>query len=156
MMKLDALDEQILAFLRADARVSNREVGRALQVADVTIGKRLNRMANAGIAKPQAVIDPRAVGLECAAFVRLTTEPHLARQIAQGAAALKEASFVALTTGRHNVVTLVLVENRDALALLIHDHFRTWQGVRSIETHEIVRALKHQIDIVLIGADHTA
>ncbi|MEY2927234.1 MAG: AsnC-type helix-turn-helix domain, partial [Pseudomonadota bacterium] len=39
-MKTDALDERILTVLGEDARISNRELGRALNVADVTIGKR--------------------------------------------------------------------------------------------------------------------
>ena len=41
MSKTDRLDEQILEILTKDARISNREVGRLLNVSDVTIGKRL-------------------------------------------------------------------------------------------------------------------
>lgn len=149
-MKTDALDERILAVLAQDARISNREVGRALNVADVTVGKRLLRLQRAGVIRLAALLDPQAMGLGCAAFVRLVTDPNLARQIATGAALLKEVPFVALTSGRHNVVTLVLVENREALAGLLHDHFRTWAGVRSIETQEIVGAVKHRLDVVRI------
>jgi Lrp/AsnC family transcriptional regulator, regulator for asnA, asnC and gidA len=149
-MKTDALDERILEVLGEDARISNRELGRALNVADVTIGKRLLRLQKAGAVRTVALVDPRAVGLSCAAFVRLVTSPHLARQIASNAATLAEASFVALASGRHNVVMLVTVEDRAALARLLHDTFRSWEGVHSLEVLEIVNAVKHRLDVVRI------
>jgi Lrp/AsnC family transcriptional regulator, regulator for asnA, asnC and gidA len=149
-MQTDDLDEKILEILTLDARVSNREVGRILNVSDVTVGKRLKAMQRAGAIRLAALIDPVALGLKCAAFVRLTTEPGMAREIAAAAAALKEVPFVALTGGPHNVVTLALVEDRQALANLVHNHFRTWKGIHSLETHEIVSSLKHRLDVVRI------
>lgn len=149
-MKTDELDERILAVLAADARISNREVARILGVSDVTVGKRLQRLIKAGAVRPSALIDPRAVGLGCSAFVRLVTDPKLARRIASNAAQLKEVPFVALTSGRHNIVTLVVIQDRDALARLLHEQFRTWEGVRSIDTREIVSAVKHSLGVVRI------
>lgn len=150
-MKTDDLDERILAALRDDARVSNREVARLLDVADVTVGKRLARLQSAGMARASALVEPQAVGLTCAAFVRLVTEPRLARKIAAGAAELKEVSFVALTAGTHNVVMLALVEDRDALSRLVHAHFRTLGGVRAIDTREIMASVKQRLDVVRIS-----
>ena len=108
MSKTDHLDEQILEILTKDARISNREVGRLLNVSDVTIGKRLKSMQRAGSIRLAALIDPAALGLNCAAFIRLKVVPAMAREIAAAASELKEVPFVALTGGTHNVVTLEL------------------------------------------------
>ena len=75
MSKTDHLDEQILEILTKDARISNREVGRLLNVSDVTIGKRLKSMQRAGSIRLAALIDPAALGLNCAAFIRLKVVP---------------------------------------------------------------------------------
>lgn len=149
-MKSDNLEEKILEILTVDARISNREVGRLLNVSDVTIGKRLKAMQRAGAIRVTALVNPSTMGLNCAAFVRLKTAPDMARKIAMSAAALKEVPFVALTGGPHNVVTLALVEDRQALADLVHRHFRRWKGIYSLETHELVYSPKQRLDVVRI------
>lgn len=150
MIKSDAIDERILEALARTARISNREVARALDLADVTVGKRLSRMQRQGIARPVAIVDPRALGLNCAAFVRVVAEPGQARRIAEELAALKEASFVALTGGMHSIVILLLIEDRAALTQFVNDHVRSRKGVRSIDVREIISALKHRLDVVRI------
>lgn len=149
-MKTDDLDERILEVLGADARISNRELGRALGVADVTIGKRLMRLQKAGAVRTVALVDPRALGLNCAAFVRIVAAPNLARQICINAGKLREIPFVALASGRHNIVMLVTVGDQAALADLMHKQVRRWEGVLSMEVHEIVNAIKHRLDVVRI------
>lgn len=154
-MKTDELDERILEVLGADARISNRELGRALDVADVTIGKRLMRLQKAGAVRTVALVDPRALGLNCAAFVRIVAAPNLARRICLEAAKLREVPFVALASGRHNIVMLVTVSDQAVLADLMHSQFRSWEGVLSLEVHEIVNAIKHRLDIVRIPPPST-
>lgn len=149
-MKTDDLDERILEVLGTDARISNRELGRTLDVADVTIGKRLMRLQKAGAVRTVALVDPRALGLNCAAFVRIVASPSLARPIAENAAKMREVPFVSLASGRHNIVLLVTVEDREALARLLHEQFRQWEGVLTLEVHEIVNSVKHRLDIVRI------
>ncbi|WP_291052025.1 Lrp/AsnC family transcriptional regulator [Hyphomonas sp.] len=149
-MKNDSLEEKILEILTVDARISNREVGRLLNVSDVTIGKRLKAMQRSGAIRITALVNPQALGLNCAAFVRLKTAPEMARKIAMSAAALKEVPFVSLTGGPHNVVTLAVVEDRQALADLVHQHFRRWKGIYSLETHELISSPKHRLDVVRI------
>ncbi len=149
-MRFDELDEQIIALLTEDARTSNREVARIVGVSEAAIRKRLKRLAVQKAAKVAAVVNPAAVGLELAAFVRLQTSPGVARKVAEEAAKLNFVSFVALTTGRFNVVTLVTTTNRQTLADLVHDNFRCWPGVHHIDTVELVSVTKHRLDLVRI------
>ena len=149
-MTFDDLDTKILGILTADARTSNREVGRLIGVSETAVRKRLRRLESTGAARVSAVVNPVALGLELTAFVRLTTTPDAARRVAEGCAALEHVSFVALTTGRFNVIALVTATGRRELADLIHDHIRRWDGVVWIETAEVVSNAKHRFDLVRV------
>ena len=156
-MRIDALDERIIRLLTTDARTSNREVARLLDVSEGTVRNRLKRLESTGAARIAAIVHPAAVGLVLSAFVRLSTSPASARAVAEAAAGLEHVSFVALTTGQFNVVTLVVAGGRDELADIVHNHMRKWDGVRAIETLEMIRATKHRLDVVRIQPpDRTA
>lgn len=149
-MKFDEIDEEIIRLLTVDARTSNREVARLLNVSEGTVRNRLKRLEKAGAARIAAIVHPAAVGLALSAFVRIATTPSASRAVALAAAKLEHVSFVALTTGRYNVVTLVVASGREELAEIVHTHMRQWKGVRAIETLEMIRAIKHRLDVVRI------
>ena len=149
-MSADELDEQIIDLLRVNGRMSNREVARTLDISEGTVRNRLKRLEQSGSVRLGAVVDPRALGLKYQAFVRLETTPASARAVANAAAELEEVPFVALMTGRFDVVVLVLTRTREELAAVIHDHFHQWKGVLAIETLEIVRVAQQRLDVVLV------
>ena len=130
MTKIDAVDEQIIALLTEDARTSNREVARLIGLSETGVRKRLKRLNATNAVKITAVVDRAKVGLEVLVFVRLTTTPATARRIVEAAAALDFISFAALTTGRHNVVLCVLVEDHRILADKIHEHIAAGKAFR--------------------------
>jgi len=149
-MMFDELDTKIMDILAADARTSNREVARNLGISEGAVRKRLKRLEDAGAARVAAIVAPRAMGLDLLAFVRLETQPSATRRVAEAAAKLENVSFVALTTGRYNIVAFVIAESRKILADILHDEMRQWPGVVSIQTVEIIDAVKHRADIVRI------
>lgn len=149
-MTTDALDEQIIDILSVNGRLSNREVARTLKVSEGTVRNRLKRLEQSGVVRLGAVVEPKALGLKCSAFVRLETTPAAARSVANAAAALDEVPFVALMTGRFDVVAMVLTDTREALAAVIHNHFNQWKGVIAVETLEIVRVAQHRLDVIRV------
>lgn len=149
-MKLDATDEKIIAVLTEDARTSNREVARIVGLSDTGVRKRLKRLNASGAAKVTAVVHPASAGLTLSAFVRLQTSPAVARKVAKESAKLDSVSFVALASGRFNVIVLVLAHDERELGELIHNHFRCWEGVHTIETVRIAGTTKHSLDLILI------
>jgi len=150
VIKLDQLDRDIIDLLKRDGRMSNREVGRALDVSEGTVRNRLRRLFDAKVLQLAAVIGPTAAGLEASAFVRMTVEPAKARQAAAAAASFEEVPFVGLTAGRYNVVVLVTVRNRDELTRFIHGELSLLDGVMALDTRELVRTVKHRFDRVRI------
>ncbi len=118
---MDAIDRDILAALRRDARLSFRDLGEAVGLSANAAAERVRRLVASGtIRRFRAELDPRAHGLRLAAFVDL--------RLAGGTAAdAFEASletvpgvvWAALTTGSFDYTLRVAVADEAALVVLI-------------------------------------
>lgn len=150
MTEFDQLDRDIIALLKRDGRMSNREVARALSVSEGTVRNRLRRLFDAKALKLAAVMSAGASHLNASAFVRMAVEPIKARAVATLAAEANQVSFAGLTAGRYNVVVMVHVGERDELVEFIHGRLALLDGVRALDTRELVRSVKHRFDRVLI------
>ncbi len=83
---LDATNRALLAELVADARVSIAELGRRVGLSAPAVAERVGRLERAGVITGyHAAIDPRALGFDLAAIVRIrpnSRELHRIPQIA--------------------------------------------------------------------------
>lgn len=149
-MRLDEIDQQIVAMLTRDARISNREVARLIGLSEAGVRKRLKRLSESGLARIAVVTDPGAVGLNAAVLVRIQVAPAVCRSVAESIARLEVVSFVALMTGRFNIVLLITARNRQEVAEIIHGQLRTKLGVNALEAIEIVSIAKHRLDLALV------
>ena len=76
-MDLDALDEQIVAALRADARVSYADIGEAIGLSAPAVKRRVDRLRASGAIRGfTAVVDPAALGWTTEAYVELYCAPR--------------------------------------------------------------------------------
>ncbi|HKN93797.1 MAG TPA: Lrp/AsnC family transcriptional regulator [Thermoleophilaceae bacterium] len=76
---LDTTDLKLLHELQADARVSLAELGRRVGMSAPAVAERMRRLEDAGVIRGyHADIDPRSLGLDLGAVLRV--RPH-ARQI---------------------------------------------------------------------------
>ena len=71
-MRIDDVDQQIIALLVADARASYADIGARVSLSAPAVKRRVDRMRSAGVIKGfTAVVDPAAVGWTTEAFVEL-------------------------------------------------------------------------------------
>ena len=71
-MRLDEIDQQIIALLSEDARVSFADIGAKVALSAPAIKRRVDRLRRDGVIRRfTAVIDPAAVGWTTEAFVEL-------------------------------------------------------------------------------------
>jgi len=69
---MDGTDQQIIAFLMADARASYAEIGAKVSLSAPAVKRRVDRLRAAGVIRGfTAIIDPAAVGWTTEAFVEL-------------------------------------------------------------------------------------
>jgi DNA-binding Lrp family transcriptional regulator len=72
MLRVDDIDQRIVASLTADARASYAEIGTTVSLSAPAVKRRVDRLRAAGVIRGfTAVIDPAAVGWTTEAFVEL-------------------------------------------------------------------------------------
>ncbi|MEX2504228.1 MAG: Lrp/AsnC family transcriptional regulator [Egicoccus sp.] len=75
MLRLDELDQRIVAWLSADGRASYREIGDDIGLSAPAVKRRVDRLLDAGVIERfAAVIDPSALGWNTEAFIELFCE----------------------------------------------------------------------------------
>jgi DNA-binding Lrp family transcriptional regulator len=71
-LRIDEIDQQIIASLVTDARSSYAEIGAAVSLSAPAVKRRVDRLRSAGVIRGfTAVIDPAAIGWTTEAFVEL-------------------------------------------------------------------------------------
>lgn len=81
---LDAVDGKLIDALVADARTSNAELARLVGVSPPTVSERIRRLEEAGvIAGYTATINPAAMGLPVAAWLRIRPVPGELKRVAE-------------------------------------------------------------------------
>lgn len=149
-LKLDEVDAAILALLRQNGRMSNREVGRALDVSEGTVRQRLRKLIDARVMRLGLVTDIHTTGVAVGVTVRIKADPARTRAIAQALAQLESISFVALTLGRFDILAVLAAHSRTEAAETIDNRIANIDGVLAIDVQEPVSYPKHRYDMVYI------
>ncbi len=154
-MSRDELDDQLIALLSKDARITNREVARRLEVSEGTVRNRLKRLERLNAARVVAVVRPDAVGLNWGASLRISATPAAMRSVAHALAARNEIPYVALRSGRFNVAATAIIPNRAELFAIVQ-MIKCLEGVISVAAFEVVRMKKYRVDVASIKNYHVA
>src|SRR5438876_6809599 len=97
---LDATNRQILQELAADARLSMAELGRRVNLSAPAAAERVQRLERAGVITGyRAELDPRALGYQLTAIVRVKPGPRQLQRIPELAAAIPEVAECHRITG---------------------------------------------------------
>jgi Lrp/AsnC family leucine-responsive transcriptional regulator len=130
---LDALDARILSALTADARTSIAELARMVGLSPPSAAERIRRLEEAGVIEGYtAVIDPRAVGLPIAAWIRVRPTPGELKTVADILRTLPEIVECDRVTGEDCFVArahLKSIEDMEKLIDRIIPHAMTTTSI---------------------------
>ena len=71
---IDAVDTEILTIIQRDARISNAEIARQIDLAPSAVLERLRKLEDRGVIKGYSTrIDPRQVGMGLTVFISVRT-----------------------------------------------------------------------------------
>ena len=125
----------MLRALTADGRMAVTELAERVSVSRANAYARLARLESTGVIRGYQVrVDPRAVGLEVAALIFLTTEQSEWRQIRERLLEIPEVEFVGFATGDLDFVVLVRAAHTDDLRDVVLERFLAVPGVRKTQT----------------------
>jgi Lrp/AsnC family leucine-responsive transcriptional regulator len=148
---LDATDRTILELLQANARVSNADIARQLDMAPSAILDRIRKLERRGVIQGyMARINPVAVGLGLTAFINVSTE----ERISSGAIGLAlsrqpEVLEVHHVAGEDCYLVKVRVADTEALGRLLRERFGRLKGVRSTRTTIVLSTVKEAAHLSL-------
>jgi Lrp/AsnC family transcriptional regulator for asnA, asnC and gidA len=144
------IDGRIVSILEQDARVSNREIARMLNVSEGLIRKRLRRLIESRELKLAALVSAKALGLTCLSLLRLSVAPQAVTAVAQQLAALDEIGFVGIALGRFDVLAVILTTDRDALFRLLQERIDRLPGVSFVDVREVMTIVKYDFHKIQI------
>lgn len=146
-LRLTDLDRFIIEQLRADGRMSSREIARGTSVADVTVRRRQRQMEDAGLLRVAAVCHPFASG-------RIAASAHIAIDADGDPAAVAKhlstdpAVAACMTTiGSHPITAIVAAPTSEELGRYITGTLREVPGVRSAKAWAMTAVAAHRSDL---------
>jgi DNA-binding Lrp family transcriptional regulator len=150
---LDRTDFEILRLLQKDARLTNKELALAIDLAPSSAHERVKRLWEIGVLRGlHAEVDPRALGVGIEALLMVELSKHKRSNVdafVQAVGEIPEVRSAFLLTGRWDVVVHVVARDMAHLKDLALDKFTNQPGVTRIET-AIVYDAKRRHEVPLI------
>ena len=120
LRKIDSTDRKIIGELTTDGRVSVAELGRRVNLSSPAVAERVQRLERAGVITGyRAEIDPRALGYQLTAIVRIKPAPGQLPKIPELALEVPEVGECHRITGEDCFFLKVHLRSIDDLAGLL-------------------------------------
>jgi Lrp/AsnC family leucine-responsive transcriptional regulator len=117
---LDGVNRRLLAELQADARLSLAELGRRVGLTAPAVGERLTRLEEAGVIRGyHADVDPRALGYDLGAILRIRPDGRQLKAVAEVARRTPEVVACHRITGDDCYLMQLYVRDVDDLERVI-------------------------------------
>ena len=130
---IDEIDRRILRELSADGRVSLAELGRRVSLSPPAVAERVGRLERSGVITGyHAAIDPRALGYQLTAIVRVKPSARQLPRIAELAEGIPEISECLRITGEDCFFLKVHLRSIDELSPLLDRFLRYGSTTTSI------------------------
>lgn len=144
-VRLDAIDEALLAVLARDGRASYGEMADAAATSQSTVRRRLDRLLACGAVTIGLELDPAVLGLNAVATLWLTVAPADLAAVGETLASHPEVPFAAATTGPTNLVASVACRDTGELYRYLTERIGALRAVRQVETAPRIRTLKRGV-----------
>lgn len=148
---LDEIDRRILALLQENARISNAEIGRRVELAASAIHHRIRKLEEAGVIQGYtARVDPRALSYSMVSFVRVQTgEGARAPEINAALSRIPQVQEVHRVVGEDCFFVKVRVRDPQALAHLLDEEIQSIPNVATTKTTIVLTTAKETTAVPL-------
>lgn len=151
--KLDALDLQILHEIQTDARLTNTELARRVELSPPGLQKRLSKLRDAGVIRREvALLDREQIGLDLLCFVQVTLSHHQPETVQGFRERMHEMPEVLechLATGEFDYLLKVVASNHRDLERFLVERLTPTTGVDKIRTTIVLNEIKHTTELPL-------
>lgn len=131
---MDAVNDQLINELARNAHLSSRALAKKLNVSPSTVRRRCGRLLQAGTVRIVAVVDPPKVGIHIVAVIALQVSNENLQSLVKTLCDQPEVSWLAVTSGRFNILALAAFSSTDALSRFLQTRLPKAQGLNGAET----------------------
>jgi len=150
---LDAIDQRILERLQDDARLSNVELARAVNLSPSPCLARVRRLEESGLIRRYVtLLDPVKLGLTVSVLVQVTLEKQIEPALEAFEKAIRarpEVMECYLMTGDADYLLRVVVPDVPAFERFILDFLSRVPGVGNIKSSFALKQVKYQTALPL-------
>ena len=143
---MDDLDLEILDRLQANARLSNAELARSVNLSPPAVHARVRRLENDGlIVRYEAVIDREKAGFDLICFVQVGLAAHQVDQVQRVHDAISMMTEVLEchhVTGDFDFLLKVALRNRQDLHHFVVEQLVTIPGISRVSTSVVLKEIK--------------
>ena len=142
--RLDDLDRRIVAALQADPRGSWSQLGAVVGVSETTVLRRVQRLRDHGLLVVVGAPDALRCGLGQPSLLLFRAQPGDAPRLASLLAERPDVRYVALLTGRHDVICELISPDRRYLSQVLTRELPPTGAFTSSTTSVVLKTFKTQ------------
>ena len=139
---VDDMDAHILEFLQRDARTPITEIARKVQLSDVAVRRRIERLVREEVITFRAHVDPLKIGFSVWAMVWIQAEPRLLDSVAQQVARMPGVFLVCLGTGEFDIYAVAVFRSAQEFTEFINERLLKIRGVTRTTTSYITKVVR--------------
>ena len=144
--KLDKVDRDLLNYLQENARITNAELARRVELSPPGLQKRVRKLEEAGIIDQYAtILNPETVGYDMLCYVQITLVRHKSdflqnfMKVVQDIPEVLEAYHI---TGEYDYLLKVVIRNRKHLEEFILETLSPLPGMDKIRISLVLNKIK--------------
>jgi Lrp/AsnC family leucine-responsive transcriptional regulator len=148
---IDEKDLKIMNLLQENARISNAEIARQLEMAPSGVLERLRKLEERGIIKGYEVrLNTEILGLTLAAFVFVRTDDRAgAQETAVKIAKIPEVQEIHDVAGEDCYLVKIRARDTQHLAKLLKENFGKMKSILSTRTTIVLQTIKETSQVPL-------
>lgn len=154
---LDAIDRELLTVLQANARISNAELARRVELSPSGLQKRLRRLeVNGYIERYATILNRHKIGYELMVFVHISLQRHIAsgfEAFRQEVVRLPEVLECYNLTGADDYILKVIVKDVSHLENFLLRQLTAMPAVDKVRTGLVLNEIKSTTSIPVDEVD---
>ena len=146
---IDGIDKEILNIIQNDARISNAEIARQVDLAPSAVLERIRKLEERGILKGYAAeLDARSLDLGLTALIAVRTS-ECGEGVGQQLAAIPEVQEVHEVAGDDCFFIKVRTRDTDSLGELLRERLKAIPNVINTRTTVVLKTFKETMALPL-------
>jgi Lrp/AsnC family transcriptional regulator for asnA, asnC and gidA len=142
--ELDQIDERIIAAMRRDGRISNRDLAQIVGVNEATVRTRVRKLEQSKMIRVVALRDLAALGLGHMGVVGIQVKGRSVIDVGEDLAKIPQVLTINLTIGAYDIEIQVVAHDIEEMAHLLTEEISKVRGVARISPGLALKVLKYE------------